>query len=300
MSEELNIQTESALTTQTAAVAPSETFNFKDHISDEFKNEASLADIKDVNSLAKGYVNAQRMIGSSLRIPTDDTAPEQRDSFYKKLNAVPGVVRVPNEVEDEAGWNQLYNKLGRPESFDQYNFELPEGVEIDAQRDEQFKQFAHKLGLTQDQAKELVAFDSQRQEQFLEQQDNERQGSESVLRERWGHDFDNRMHGAKTMAKILGEKYPEHMGSLINGPSGNNPALAIILSELNQTYAEKGNVQATGAAATYGTSAHDAKEKIAEIQTNSSHAYHNGFDKEHQQAVERMQKLFQIAYPAER
>ena len=58
-------------------VSTPEPVDFRSSLPEDLREEASLADIKDVGSLAKSYVNAQRMLGSSIRIPGQDAGEEQ-------------------------------------------------------------------------------------------------------------------------------------------------------------------------------------------------------------------------------
>ncbi len=43
-------------------------FNFKEHLAPEYKDHTALADINDVNGMAKSYISAQEMIGQQ-RLP---------------------------------------------------------------------------------------------------------------------------------------------------------------------------------------------------------------------------------------
>src|SRR5947209_19762841 len=61
--------------------------------------DPSLASIKDVGALAKGYIEGQKFVGGSIRLPNDKMKPE----------------------ETEKAWNDIYGKLGRPESADKYD-----------------------------------------------------------------------------------------------------------------------------------------------------------------------------------
>lgn len=68
-------------------------------------------------------------------------------------------IRVPGEKATDEEKAEFLNKLGRPESPDKYEFEvpknLPEDVPYDAERADSFKQLAHSIGLTAQQAAAL-------------------------------------------------------------------------------------------------------------------------------------------------
>src|SRR3990167_9967125 len=107
---------------------------WRETIPEDIRNDASLKDIKDLTGLAKGYVSAQKLIGSKINIPKEG---------------------------DEAAWNDLYGKLGRPESPDKYQVkrpELPKEMGYDENAEKQFLPVAHKIGLNGKQVDALVAF----------------------------------------------------------------------------------------------------------------------------------------------
>lgn len=111
-------------------------FNFRDHLSDEFKTNKTLEQYKDLNGLAKSHIELNKMMGSSVRIPGEDATEEDLNKFY--------------------------TKLGRPETSEKYELqnpkELPEGFEIQEEGVKEFKELAFKLGLSNKQADELRSF----------------------------------------------------------------------------------------------------------------------------------------------
>lgn len=90
----------------------------------------------DVSALAKGALEGEKLIGSSIRVPGKDATQEERDAFL--------------------------NKLGRPEKAEGYEYtppkELPEGLPYDGEKANAFKALSHKLGLTKDQSAALHDF----------------------------------------------------------------------------------------------------------------------------------------------
>src|SRR2546426_8039777 len=76
---------------------------------DPIWKEKSLETVKDVPSLVKGFVEAQKMIGGSIRLPNDKMKPE----------------------EAEKAWGDIFTKLGRPENADKYDTKvLPEAAHL--------------------------------------------------------------------------------------------------------------------------------------------------------------------------
>lgn len=265
----------------------SQEFNFRDHISEEFRD--NLGDIKDLDSLAKGYIHSQKMIGNSVRIPGEDASQEAVTEFYNKLQSIPGVVKIPGEGED---FTAFFNKLGRPESSDKYSFKDTQLQELD-----NFKEAAFEAGLTNEQADKLLKFyESSVLEPNQFDMEQSREDGEKVLKEKWGADYQARMDGAKLSAAKYSEKYPEAMQDLVNGPAGNNPAFIEILSDIARNMSESEVVKGL-AKAQYGMSSEEALDKLQEIKSNSNHAYWDTKNPGHSAAVSKVQQLTRLAYP---
>lgn len=269
----------------------SDSVSFIDNLPEDLRSEPSLADFKDLSGLAKSYVSAQRMLGSSVRIPTEEASPEAREEFYSKLQSVPGIVRIP----EDGNLNDLYNKLGRPE--DPSGYKLTVEGDLDAQSVEAFKGMAHQLGLNNEQLNKIVEFDKMRADAYMEGMNNYKESAVNTLRKDWGPDFDSRMNGAKEVLKSYAEKYPEYVNELMDGrnPFGNNPVIIKALSELHSVMQEKGAISGSSGVK-YGLSAEDASNQLDDIRSNPNHAYYNANDPSHEAAVAKVNKLYSVIY----
>jgi DNA-directed RNA polymerase beta subunit len=107
--------------------------NFKDLLSDEYKSHQSLQQYKDLNGLVKSHLELEKTLGDRVKLPNEKSTKEEINKFF--------------------------NKLGRPEEASKYEFstpeKLPEGFTIDEKGLNNFKELAHKLGLTNKQANAL-------------------------------------------------------------------------------------------------------------------------------------------------
>ena len=269
-----------------------ESTDFKTLLPDDLAADPSLEDINDIESLAKSYVSSQRMLGSSVRIPGEDAGKEQYDEFYSKVEKIPGVMRVPRDSEDS--WDDVYNKLGRPDDPNKYNFHIPEeyGFSDEVKNTvESFRHQAYEAGLTQDQAQRIADFEIKRQEQQLHVMQQLRDSSEATLRQKWGSDYNNRLAGAKVALQKYERDYPDAVAMLKNTPLGNNAAIIEMLSDLAGTFNEGDVVSPSGGRTQYGMTADEAREKKEEIFNNRNHAYWNDADPNHNAAVMKVQKL---------
>lgn len=266
--------------------------SFKEALPEEFRNDPSLKDINDVAALTKSYISAQRMLGSSVRIPSSDASDEARKEFYNRLTGVPGVVRLPDDTDPESFGN-FYSKLGRPASADGYELDIPVAADPIAK---EFTRVAFDVGLTKNQATKLTQWNlemASRQQQVFEAQ---RTDAQKTLKDRWGADYDNRFKGAQAARDYLIDEYGDAMRNLVNGPAGNNPAFIDVLSQFGEKLKESGTINTLNSV-TYGMSASEAKDRLEEILNNRQHAYWKGNDPGHDEAVKKVGHLTAIVYP---
>ena len=115
-------------TSDEAAVAA----DWKAALPDDLREHPSIAGMQDVASLAKSMVHAQSMVGADK-------------------------IAVPGKWADDEDWSQVYDKLGRPASAEEYGlkFEVPDG-EADPALTGWFAETAHKIGLNTKQAQQLA------------------------------------------------------------------------------------------------------------------------------------------------
>ena len=138
--------------------------NWRDSIPEDLRDDASLKDITDPGVLAKNYVHAQKMLGTSVRIPGEDAGPEDLEAFYSKLDKIPGLMKSPN-LENEEDVKAFYRTLGTPEDATGYQFEpADESVKaIMPDLDDRlgyYKDIFHKANFTTSQAK--VIYDNEK------------------------------------------------------------------------------------------------------------------------------------------
>lgn len=120
--------------------------NWRDFLPEDIRQEKCLDSVKHIGTLAKNYVNAQKMVGANkVAIPGENASQEELDAFY--------------------------TKLGRPESADKYStssIELPQGVTLDEKTISDFREFAFKNGISQKVFEAAVAFDVARVSQNIQ------------------------------------------------------------------------------------------------------------------------------------
>jgi len=170
-------QTPISSTTEQPTVAKS----WKEAISEEFRSDPNIAKFTEIDALAKSYINATKMIGQDK-------------------------VAVPNNNSTEDQWNEVYSKLGRPESPDKYELNVKSDVvPIDETAIKTFAETSHKLGLNNRQAQGILEFYKNSMEGSAQQSkidmETAQANAEQQLRQEWGKTFEDNVRKAGSLAK---------------------------------------------------------------------------------------------------
>ena len=237
--------------------------DWKSNLSDEIRADKSLENINDIESLAKSYVHAQKLVGAD-KIP------------------------VPNKFATDKDWDAVYEKLGRPKTADEYKFDVKD---IDQAGLNSFKEQAHKMGLLPHQANEMVKWYKTNETATLAAKDEtaEKARTESVasLKQEFGLAFDQKLKAASAMAKqyVAAEVLDAPMAD--GSKLGDNPAIIKAFANLAEKMGEDQFVTASGP--TYLTPKQIDKQ-IGELTAPNS-AYWDKQHPNHSQAVEEVLAL---------
>lgn len=173
-------QTEATLVSSTTE-QPTVAKSWKEAISEEFRDDPNIAKFTELDALAKSYINATRMIGQDK-------------------------VAVPNQNSTDDQWNEVYDKLGRPESPDKYKLEInSESTQIDEGAIKSFAENAHQLGLNNKQAQGILEYYKNSMEGTAQQAridtETAQANAEAELRKEWGRSYDENIKKAGAVAK---------------------------------------------------------------------------------------------------
>ena len=155
--------------------------SWKETISEEYRNDPNISKFTEIDALAKSYINATRMIGSDKVI-------------------------VPNNNSTEEAWNEVYDKLGRPESAEKYKLDFKSEVApVDENAMKAFADVAHKTGLNEKQAQAILDFYKQNSENTVQQlkvdTETAQSQAEQQLRQEWGKQYEANINKAASVAK---------------------------------------------------------------------------------------------------
>jgi len=248
--------------------------DWRSGLPEDLKTEKSLESFKDVGGLAKSYVEGQKLIGGSVRVPKDDATPED--------------------------WAKFHSKMGRPDDVAGYGFvkpEMPEGVEWDEGLVDWFGKTAHDAGLSKAQAGKLVqAWNDNQFSQAHEAQKTMKQEL-GALQESWGDQFDGRVElGLRGIERLLPAEEVTQLKALMDSSGiGNHPLMLKYAYQVGKLMKEDGYIVSSSSGGVLG--AESAKAEIAAINEDQKHAHWNPDMPGHAEAVERMANLFKTAFP---
>ena len=261
---------------ESGSVAPAGSQNdWTAHIPQEYAAEKFWEPLKGkgFGDVLKTYAEAQKFIGGSIRLPGEKDAPQDRE---KKLNDV-------------------YAKLGRPESPDKYDLKLPEvgGVKWDDNAVGMFKQTAHKLGLNSTQLNGLLTMYGEHLKTGLPNIEALNQKGAQALQEHWGVNAKRNAvmaeNGFKQLALAeLGAEGSERLLDAINASGfGSNPDFVRVVARIVSETGEDKYVD--------GVDNHRTDEQTDdEIRTlMGSKEYMDDRLPGHQAAVDKVRRLFE-------
>ena len=275
MSEEQTTQTTEpvAETTQTTEpVAPtiattnnSTPSTWKDSISQEFREDPNISKFTEIDALAKSYINATRMIGQDK-------------------------VAVPNQNSTDDQWNEVYSKLGRPESPDQYKLDVKsEVVPLDEGTIKSFAENAHQLGLNNKQAQGILEYYKTSMEGSAQQAqidtETAQANAEAELRKEWGRSFDENIKKAGAVAKA--NMNPEILDMQLKDGTrlGDHPAVIKGFANIANLMSEDKMI---GTGEDNSTSGRDYQSEISSLVNDKDGPYWNKAHPEHDKVVQQV------------
>lgn len=227
---------------------------------------------KPLADVLKGYGEAQKMIGGSVRLPSEKDKPEDR---AKKLN-------------------DIYGKLGRPDSADKYQIktpQLPEGVALQEPVVKGFLAKAHAANMTPEQVQASIDFYADYVQGGVKALGEQRQAGEAALKEEWGANYQQNLslahRGLATLAeKVLGsEQGKALLNDLDASGVGNNPKLVKLFAALGGEMKEDGLISGDSE-----VSVEAFETQLAEL-TKQGTPFWDKFHPEHDKAVQQVEKL---------
>ncbi len=248
--------------------------DFLNLIPEDIRQHPSLSPIKDVENLARSYVNAQRLIGA---------------------DKVPMPVNPTDEDLD-----RIYDRLGRPKSPDKYGIS-PDGNIITEERATEYADIAHRLRLTPDQAQGVLDYYRSVAENDLTSMTNANaqalEQSAAELQAEWGDNYDAKIQSAQKVVDQFEAGQIMEMQLAAGTKLGNHPEVIKTfakIAEFRQNVTSEDTVSES--ATSLGMSPQQAENEITAIMSDRNHAYWDRKNPQHNAAVERMTKLMEMQH----
>jgi hypothetical protein len=222
--------------------------------------------------IAKSYVASEKMIGGSIRVPKEDAKPEE--------------------------WDGVWNKLGRPESPDKYQINLPytEYINWSQDRIKELATAAHRAGFTGKQIQAVIDVYGKQQADDYQAQKKSFEDAVTNLRSEWGGSFDKNIALIRRARDLYGGDGAKEYFK--DDPRGNDVVLLRMIARMAADLEEGDFLGGPGEAG--GLNAEEAKAKIAEIMKDPNDLYHAKFAMKpgHEERVREVQALYDIGYRA--
>ena len=251
--------------TQIEQPVPTVAKSWKEAIPEELRNDPNISKFTELEALAKSYVNATRMIGQDK-------------------------VAVPNNNSTEDQWNEVYDKLGRPESAEKYQLDVKSDiVPLDEGAIKQFAENAHQLGLNNKQAQGILEFYKNSMEGSAQQSkiDNEtaQANAEQELRKEWGSNYENNIKKAGSIAKA--NMNPEDLDMELKDGTrlGDHPAIIKGFANIANLMSEDKLVSTESENVSQGT---DYEAEISKIVNDRDGPYWNKAHPDHDKVVQQV------------
>lgn len=271
--------------------------DWKSSIPEDLRNTTLVQETKSIGDLAKQAIDAQKMVGNSLRIPSDNAGPEDRAKFREKLRThVPNLVEL--DREDPTSLRALQRSIGLPEEAEGYvqpTIDVPSGLSIDMGAAEAFRPIAHKHGLSQEQYAGVIKDMSAGNVEVARKSLVHQQEQQELLKDDWGNAFDQKTKQALAAARATNA--PE---ALIKAVEDGKAGAATMrwLAKVHDSLGKQtlGAVDSGGAPGSEAelTPGEATRQKI-EIMNNKDHPYWHRDDPNHTWAVNEFRRLTQAA-----
>lgn len=265
---------------------------FVEQLPEKYRGDANFRDIKNFDGLADSFINAQKMLGTSLGpMPKDD---------------------------DAKGWDGVYAKLGRPESADKYAIgKKADGSDyndVDKAFQAKIMPVLHQAGISQRQFDVIrPAIDAMAAE---EAGSSTKRATEYAtaqldgLKKEWGTAFDDNLSNAQEAALHYGGKELVADLNLVKDgkATGDNALLLKVFAKMGAQLREDGVIGKGGTQTGGAMTPADAKTAIQKLEANAEFGKIwktkgavgkvDGKDMTHDEAVKRMSELYGYVHPA--
>jgi hypothetical protein len=246
---------------------------------DELKSEASLKLHQNVDSLAKSYVSAQKMIGAEK-------------------------IAVPSQHATADDWKNVFQKLGLPANEADYKLNGVDGVQFDEGFLKTFKEKAFAAGILPKQAQALLGWWG---EESIKQLTNAEEAGKAArdkainsIKAEWGDGFEYQTSKARIAVEEMmkGDETKALLKFLdeakIDGVElGSHPQMLKMLAKVGDLIGED-KIRGNPSVASFRMTPAEAQQKQNEIYMDKTHPFNIAGHPNHDAAVQEMFELTKV------
>lgn len=244
----------------------------------ELQTEASIRTVPDVTTLARNYINAQKLVGADkVVLPPKNATPQQLNEFF--------------------------DRIGRPKTADSYtlpsDFKMADGLKIEEPVMKAIKEQFHTLGLTDKQGNELLKYYmagvNTDYTKVMEAQKTAAVEATQKLQTEWGANYEANLDIAKAVVRKFGGE--AFLDEITRSGIGNNTELIKLLHNAGKMMLEDNPLE--HGKSLLLTNSTQAVEEIGKLKMDKE--FQTAFGKSdapgHKEAVAKWMELHRIAYP---
>jgi len=265
--------TSTATTAAPAAVTTDDMPEWKKSLPDDIKEAPSLKLIHDVEGLAKGYVNAQKLIGvDKIPVPSKHATPEE--------------------------WREAFVKMGLPDTEGDYKIEFEGDLkEFNENPDfDKLKEAAYKLNVLPHQFKGMIEAYYDLNKEFETNINNqvkvEADDAVQALNKEWG--MASELNFARARKSFKEFATPEEIEFFEKSGFADQPEVLKIFARVGEKLYGEGDFKGEGGV-NHLFNPEQAQVEISKLQLDP--AYNDRAHPSHEHAKSEMTKLYKMAYP---
>lgn len=234
-------------------------------------------------------------------------SPDDVMKSYRNLETATGVpperlikLPAPKDANDPKAWNDIYTKLGRPESADKYVIPLPEGDKGEFANT--VKPWMHEAGLSQSQATKLATKWNDHLATTQHAQQTAQAATQATevtqLKAAWGTDYDARASLVDRAAETFG--MTQDQLDALKSTMGPKGAMTFLYNIGSKIAVEDRTVPGmSGQSTAMGMTPEAAAAKITSLKSDKDFAklFNSSDTKQRMEARSEISRLHQLAYP---
>jgi hypothetical protein len=257
----------------------------------EMQSNATLQDIKTVESLAKQLIDTKAMVGSSVRVPSADASAEDMTAFRNSLlEKNVGLMAIPDTDNAEL-MAEVHKAMGQPEEASGYA--KPE--KWPGMSDERFGALtaaAHKIGMSKSHFEAMMTTMANDSNNQFSQMDTAFKSDIDTLKGEWGRAYEPKVARATNVATQL-EAPPALIAALSEGSADS--ATLRWLDKVAEKFSGEGVALVTDPGGLSEDTPGELRERVAEL-TKKMLGMKSG-DPQYQATLQKRMKYLEMLNP---